>query len=68
MYVKKIHKLEEDAHGDIELMDLMQRKLKDIGSEHYQCVMKIQTEADETTKQLRKQNNAQLQTMGFGKG
>lgn len=40
----------------------------EICKEHYDYVMKIQTEADETTKQLRKQNNAQLQTMGFGKG
>lgn len=63
MYVKKIHKLEEDAHGDRVFMDLMQRKLQDIGSEHYQYVMKIQTEADKTTKQLREQNNALLQTI-----
>ena len=39
IYVKKIHKLEEDAHGDRVIMDLIQRKLKDIGSEHYQNVM-----------------------------
>uniref|UniRef100_K1QJT6 Uncharacterized protein n=1 Tax=Magallana gigas TaxID=29159 RepID=K1QJT6_MAGGI len=63
MYVKKIHKLEEEAHGDRVLMDIMQRKLKDIGSEHSQYVMKIQTEADDTIKQLREQNNALLQTI-----
>lgn len=41
----------------------MQRKLKEIGSGHYQYVMKIQMEADETTKQLREQSNALLQTI-----
>lgn len=63
IYVKKIQKLEAEAHGDKVLMDLMQRKLKDIGSEHSQYVMKIQTEADDTIKQLREQNNAMLQTI-----
>lgn len=61
MYVKKIQKLEEDAHGDKLFMDLMQRNLKDTRSEHNQYVMKIQTEAGETTKQLREQNTALLQ-------
>lgn len=41
----------------------MQRKLKEIGNGHYQYVMKIQTEVDETTKQLREQSNALLQTI-----
>lgn len=63
MYVKKIQKLEAEAHGDKVLMDIMQRKLKDIGSEHSQYVMKIQTEAHDTIKQLREQNNALLQTI-----
>uniref|UniRef100_K1RHJ6 Uncharacterized protein n=1 Tax=Magallana gigas TaxID=29159 RepID=K1RHJ6_MAGGI len=35
----------------------------EICKEHYDYVMKIQTEADETTKQLREQNNALLQTI-----
>lgn len=63
IYVKKIHKLEEEAHGDRVLMNIMQMKLKDIGSEHSQYVMKIQTEADDTIKQLSEQNNALLQTI-----
>lgn len=41
-------------------MELMDKKLKEIRKEHYDYVMKIQTEADETTKQLKKQNNALL--------
>lgn len=63
IYVNKIHKLEQYAHGDRVFMDLMQRKLKDIGSEQYQYVMKIQTKANETTQQLREQTNALLQTI-----
>lgn len=35
----------------------------EICKEHYDSVMKIQTEADETTKQLREQNSALLQTI-----
>lgn len=63
MCVKKIRKLEEDAQGDKVIMELMGRKLKEIGKEHYDCVMKIQTEADRTTKQLKEQDNAMLLTI-----
>lgn len=63
MYVKKIRKLEEDAQGDKVIMELMDRKLKEIGKEHYDYVMKIQTEADRTTKQLKEQDNTMLQTI-----
>lgn len=41
----------------------MDRKLKEIGQEHYDYVMKIYTEADGTTKQLKEQDNAMLQTI-----
>lgn len=44
-------------------MELMDRKLKEIGQEHYDYVMKIYTEADGTTKQLKEQDNAMLQTI-----
>ncbi|XP_061178336.1 uncharacterized protein LOC133186974 [Saccostrea echinata] len=63
IYREKIRKLEDDAHGDRVIMDLMQRKLNEIGKEHNQYVMQIQAEAVKTTKQLREENKALLQTI-----
>ncbi|XP_062605377.1 uncharacterized protein LOC134267175 [Saccostrea cucullata] len=63
IFREKIRKLKEDAQADKVLMDLMQRKLNNIGKDYSQYVVKIQEEAEQTAKQLREENNALLQTI-----
>lgn len=63
LYLKTIQKLKEDTQADKVLMDLMQRKLNNIGKDYSQYVVKIQEEAEQTAKQLREENNALLQTI-----